>query len=331
MQTEGEKWESSGGTGVIHRLPTWVFPHRPPAGQAGRVHQILEEALRNGGGFVAWGDNANLRERIRYAVHVGELVRVAPGLYARPDFANTYLGRVATLFRFDPDAVLVDQSAGLVHGWGREPREVTCASQRFSSRPGVQVSKRLIDPSHVVTRDGWRVTNAPLTALDLAGIYGGSAIDDALRSFVPLSELYRLYEETSRRPGRRKVLALLKDSRDEPWSEAERLAHRLLRNAGITGWRANHRVLRRDGQVAFIDIAFVDLRLGIEIDGLQFHASPVDAHADRMRDLDLALDGWHIVRLPAALVTQHPREFLAGVRELCGQRQLVVGALARAA
>ena len=58
--------------------------------------------------------------------------------------------------------------------------------------------------------------------------------------------LHRAMELTAARAGNQTRRQLLLDSRDEPWSEAERLFHRLLREAGITGWKANQPVVLKD-------------------------------------------------------------------------------------
>ena len=60
---------------------------------------------------------------------------------------------------------------------------------------------------------------------------------------------------TPHRAGNLEKLKLLIDSRNEPWSAAERLSHRLLRAAHITGWETNLPVYI-DGQVYYLDIAF---------------------------------------------------------------------------
>jgi hypothetical protein len=87
----------------------------------------------------------------------------------------------------------------------------------------------------------------------LPGVYAAPAI----------AESWRL---TPHRAGNRERLKLLIDSRGEPWSAAERLGHRLLRTARIKGWQPNLPVLI-DGQVFYIDIAFKQQKLAIEIDG----------------------------------------------------------------
>src|SRR5215210_7802144 len=90
----------------------------------------------------------------------------------------------------------------------------------------------------VLERGGLRMTTPAPTALDLCDTVGGDAIDTVLRTrAASLAELHAVLGRTSRRRGNQLRRQLLLDSRDEPWSEAERRAHQLLRDAGLTGWR----------------------------------------------------------------------------------------------
>lgn len=294
-------------------------------GQAGGVDPLLEAALNEGHGLIAWGDVPPIRRRLRSAIARGELVKVAPGLYATPEFAATYDCRLRTVFKLDPDAVLVDDSAAWLARWRRtEPEYVTCTSTKLRPPPGIKVTRRTIDPHHITIREGWRVTDPLWTALDLAHLYGGDAIDTALRSGITLEKLRRCFASMPQRAGRRRVRWLLDDSRDLPWSEAERAAHRILRAAGISGWKTNYRVRRPNGQRAFFDIAFPKLMLALEIDGFEFHSDPRQIERDKARDWEFTQQGWHVVRVPASLVLHHPAEFLAGLIEILRQRHMLV-------
>jgi hypothetical protein len=62
-------------------------------------------------------------------------------------------------------------------------------------------------------------------------------------------------ELTAARVGNPTKRYLLLDSRDEPWSAAERKFHRLLHDAGITGWKANRPVVL-DDFTCYVDVIF---------------------------------------------------------------------------
>jgi very-short-patch-repair endonuclease len=133
----------------------------------------------------------------------------------------------------------------------------------------------------------------------LPGVYAAPAI----------AESWRL---TPHRAGNRERLELLIDSRGETWSAAERLGHRLLRTARIKGWQPNLPVLI-DGQVFYIDIAFKQQKLAIEIDG-RLHETAEDLfESDRWRQNALVADGWRVLRFTWAMLREHPDVFLSAV------------------
>jgi hypothetical protein len=131
----------------------------------------------------------------------------------------------------------------------------------------------------------------PLTAIDLATFECADAIDMALRTrAATLEGMYQALRLTPNRIGNQQRLKLLIDSRNEPWSAAERLAHRILRGAGLTSWRTNFLVIL-EGRIYYIDIAFPHLKLAIEIDG-RLHEDDEDLfESDRWRQNALVANG----------------------------------------
>jgi very-short-patch-repair endonuclease len=107
---------------------------------------------------------------------------------------------------------------------------------------------------------------------------------------------------------------LLLDSRAEPWSEAERSFHRLLRDAGITGWRANRPVVLKD-LTCYVDVIFRHLKLAIEIDGRSYHTGAEVFETDRWRQNLLILNGWCVLRFTRTMIEERPEQVLAMVRE----------------
>jgi hypothetical protein len=101
---------------------------------------------------------------------------------------------------------------------------------RLASRPGYNFSRRYIPAGLVIERAGLRCTAPVLTAIDLATFECADAIDIALRTrAATLGGMYEALRLTPNRTGNQERLRLLIDSRNEPWSAAERLAHRILR------------------------------------------------------------------------------------------------------
>ncbi|MCI1748630.1 MAG: endonuclease domain-containing protein [Acidipropionibacterium sp.] len=75
--------------------------------------------------------------------------------------------------------------------------------------------------------------------------------------------------------------------------------HELLRHAGITGWAANRELVVRDGLgrewVFFIDVAFEEERLAVEVNSRQFHDNPRAFLRDAEKARILTAAGWKLV------------------------------------
>jgi very-short-patch-repair endonuclease len=121
-------------------------------------------------------------------------------------------------------------------------------------------------------------------------------------------------ELTAARVGNPTKRYLLLDSRDEPWSAAERKFHRLLHDAGITGWKANRPVVL-DDFTCYVDVIFREIKLIIEIDGRLFHTDADVFETDRSRQNQLVLDGWCVLRFTWTMIEEQPETVLAMVRE----------------
>ena len=169
-------------------------------------------------------------------------------------------------------------------------------------------------PELVAAGGGLRWTVPCLTALDLATFGDASAIDVALRRRqATLAGMHEALRATPSRPGNAARLRLLLDSRDEPWSEAERRGHRLLRGAHLTGWRSNHPVVIA-GRLYHVDIAFPGARLAIEIDG-RLHERDLELfESDRWRQNALVQAGWRVLRFTWSMLVNHPDVVVAEVR-----------------
>ena len=102
----------------------------------------------------------------------------------------------------------------------------------------------------------------------------------------------------------------------------------LLREAAITGWKANLPVKDQHDRVfAYGDLGFRAAHLIVEIDGDDWHLSPSQVLRDRARDQRLTELGWTVVRYSARQVLDEPEAFIASVQASLVSR----AALARAA
>ncbi len=294
------------------------------------MNPALDAALTAGGGVASRRAHPALASAFTRAARAGTLVRMFPGVYARPDATLTLAGRARALRLADPDAVVTGVSAGRLMGWFELPAttEVTAASG-LASRPGFVLERRRVPRRLTRKLDGLVLTSRALTTLDLLPSEGAGALDHALRRGVGLDALWAAYHLTPGRPGNGLRRRLLEESRTEPWSPLERSAHAQLHASGVTGWKANRRVFDRHGElIAVCDIAFEPLWLDIELDG-RGHLEPEQWRHDQARDLALACQGWQVVRFARGAVDAGT--FAASVRAVVAARESRLGRRAVAA
>ncbi|GAB2615779.1 DUF559 domain-containing protein [Pseudactinotalea suaedae] len=248
------------------------------------------------------------------AHHQGLIVPTLPGVYLRTDVADSVAWRARAALVWRPDMILLGEVAASWTFWREIPvTAVDVATRTEIDRPGYRFHRRSVPP-HLVGRYGDFRTSLPaLTALDLIGTHGLDAIDHVLRSRrVRIEDLFAALEATPGRYGNVDRRRMLVRSRTEPWSAAERLAHAILTGAGISGWRSNV-PLRLEGQQYFLDIAFSDIKLVLEIDGREIHEQAAVFESDRERQNALVLAGWTVLRFTWLQLHRRPDYVLESV------------------
>lgn len=277
--------------------------------------QDIDQLLINAGGVISRRDHPELGPALDWLVRTHELSAVLPGVYAPRSMAASTLTRIRAAAAWSPDLVLTGPAAASVSFWPSVPVSVVTAAvpTRRSGSSGFAFSRRIIPVDLIEERHGLRYTSPALTALDLCELHDGNGIDRALRTRTATLEGMRcamaLQGKRLGNPLRRRLLL---DSRDEPWSAAERLAHRLLREAKITGWNGNLAVRCR-GHLYYLDIAFEGSRLVIEIDGRLHEDDPAVFENDRLRQNDLAVSGWQVLRFTWRMLVDDPDYVMATI------------------
>ena len=250
-----------------------------------------------------------------WLVRQGKLVPVLPGIYASPELSRNVEVLMRAVRLRHTDAVVLGAAAARASFWPDAPMRTidVAASTRLAMRQGYTFSRRHIPAELVVERAGLRYTAPALTAIDLATFDCADPIDIALRTrAATLGGMYEALRLTPNRAGNQQRLELLIDSRNEPWSAAERVAHRILRAAGLTGWKTNLPVFL-DGRLYYIDIAFPHLKLAIEIDG-RLHEEDEDLfESDRWRQNALVADGWRVLRFTWQMLHEHPEVVVGAI------------------
>lgn len=276
----------------------------------------IDRLLHAQHGVVVRADHPELHSTFDWLLRNDRIVTVVPGVYARPEAATDLRVRLRAAARRYPDGVFVGATAAHLSYWPEARFDAIEMALPDTRRPprGFAFTHRRIPPELITTRGGLRITTPALTAIDTATEACADAIDIALRSRqATLPEMYEALQLTTRRPGNHDRRQLLIDSRDEPWSAAERQAHRILRAAGITGWIANHPVIVAD-QGYYIDVAFEAQRLALEVDG-RLHEDEGDLfESDRRRQNALVLSGWRVIRFTWAMLRDEPEFVVATIR-----------------
>ncbi|QEN16150.1 DUF559 domain-containing protein [Mycolicibacterium sp. ELW1] len=280
---------------------------------------MLEDLLRRHDGVItlAQAQRAGLSEfAVRRRVRSGQWRRCALGVYFADDRPFTPAARIrAAVWGRGPRAT----ASGLAAAWwlgliATAPDTVEITVPRNShgrAARGTRLRRCDLAEVDIIEHRSLRVTAPALTVIEAAVCPGGgpAIMDTALQRRVRLIELERAHARNLGRRGSTAVRRLLDTAAGGARSEAERLMIRLLRQAEITGWKANFAV---GGYV--VDIAFPHQRVAIEIDGWAFHSDQAAFQNDRIRQNRLALQGWQVLRFTWLDLTQHPDRVLNQVR-----------------
>jgi hypothetical protein len=172
--------------------------------------------------------------------------------------------------------------------------------------------------------DGIPVSTPERTLCTLAAVVSEAQVESALdsaerRGQVRRSDVTQVHDDVRER-GRNGVAALARIlyRREElagiPQSVLERRMLRLLEDHGIALPACQVPVRRPDGRMAYLDFAYRDLGLGIEVDGNIAHATPTQRAADNKRANGVMLRDIRLIRFTYEEVMREPEMVAATVR-----------------
>lgn len=256
------------------------------------------------------------RHAVDRRVRAGYWRRCSPAVYFADDRPFTDAARVrAAVWGYGPEATASGIAAAWWHGITRYPPnivEVTVPrTSHHPHRDGIRMRRRDLAGADVVERKGLRVTALALTVVEAAARTSGGAVlmDSALQRHVDLRDLWRAHLRNKGRHGSPAARRLLQAASDGARSEAERLLVKLLREAGITGWRTNYPV----GGYK-VDVAFPEQTVAIEVDGFAFHSDAEDFVKDRQRQNVIALLRWKVLRFTWFDLIEYPQRVIAEIK-----------------
>lgn len=210
-----------------------------------------------------------------------------------------------------------------------DPVEVVLpAGRRWHPDAGVRVH-RTSAPVRLVQAGGWWCTERVATAV---GIVRRGAEDDAVvlldrllaAGMVRLDDVRDAVADLPRGRGSaqaRRVAALAAEFAESPQETRLRL---VLVRAGLPTPVPQFRVFDDDGFVGRVDLAYPELRIAIEYDGL-WHADRRAFLADRRRLNRLVAAGWVVVHVTVDDLRE-PERLLARVRAVRASRQAEINA-----
>lgn len=246
-------------------------------------------------------------QHLRRAVHGGRLRLRIPDVFAFPSTPDSWLQRHMAVSLVG--GIASHRSAAALHqldGFRQiGPRTEVCFARNKERRiQNVTIHRwRYTDVNDITAVDGIRCLSVARTLFQLGAVCTPdqveAALDSALRSGAPL----RWISDTAdrlQRPGPtggnvlRKILQDPRRSGALSESLLERIIERVVADNRLPAVVRQHPVHLSSGWRR-LDLAFPDVRLGIEGHSRRHHFGRSPVEADHDRDLELAAAGWEVL------------------------------------
>ena len=253
----------------------------------------------------------------------GWFYRVHRGVYAvghtRPTTSTRWWDAVLAC---GPGAMLSHRSAAAVHGLRRTSSQVVHvtvpAGGSYPNQRQIVVHRvRRLEPAEHTLVDGLPVTSVARTLLDMAAIVNSDLLDELLEA----AERNKTLDTTAidavcgrGRAGSKALKRALSVYQPMPgWtrSKLERRAFKACVSAGIAAPAVN---LWIEGMEC--DLAWVDGKVIVEVDGPIWHGTTLARHRDPRRDTILQLARYAVMRVPEWRLVYEPQAFAADVKAL---------------
>lgn len=256
---------------------------------------------------------------MRTQVERGNWERIRPGVFAVGAVPRSWDQAVAAACLAAGDGAFASHRTA-ARLWGLVPRsgriELLTDNRRRLQLPGVTAHRSLlIGAQDHTTLRAIPTTTIERTILDLANAGDaaliGRWIDTGLRDGALSIE--RLIEFCGRLggPGRGiphsvlAAIALRQPGYDPGRSALESRALAALALAGLPAPVRQHPVKRPDGRRAFIDMAYPEAPLALEMDGYETHGTREAFEDDRVRGNELVLLGWPVLHFTWTMTDQY--------------------------
>ena len=308
----------------------------------------LSSVARLQGGCVSLGQAAELGiglHVVQRAVRAGVLNRIHPSVlhfagHPTDDYTRIWAGFLAV----GPHAVVSHEAALRLHDVDRTPMVVAATVKPDGSHRhrGIRVH-RFADliPEHCCSKQGLPTTTLARAVVDVSSVFSTGRLSDLVDRLtiterrLSIGAIARAHRQVNHR-GRVGIARLggLLDARSGgpmPRSRLEQLADRLLAGSGLAEPRREY-PLPTDGSMdGYVDRAWPEARLILEIDGRPWHAREKAMARDRARDRTAGIRGWFTARVLGEEVRDRPDLVLEDLRALYRTRVATIAAEGRRA
>lgn len=240
------------------------------------------------------------------------LVPMHHGVYAVGHSHLTQFGRwMAAVLAFGPGAVLSHRSAAALWGIkkGVSLIEVTVIGRRPKPRPSLRVHHaRQLDPDERASRQGIPLTALPRTLLDLAEVLNVQGLRHAVEQadrmeLLDLTQTSALLSRSHGRHGLKQLCGVLAEYR-EPADVRSPLEQRF-----ADFCRARELPVPATNVVVAghtVDAHWPRERLVVEVESLAHHKTRADLERDCIRDEDLKLAGYELLKVTSRRLDRDP-------------------------
>lgn len=250
-------------------------------------------------------------KRLALLVRRGTLEQVHPDVFRFASAPRSWRSRVMAATLAGGGSHASHRAAACLHeldGFTEpQPVEVTVARGRYPARNDTVVHRWMgPDPDDYTEVDSIPTSGVASTLARLGAVVAQPRVEQALDDTLRRGYSLKWIEETAERlhrPGPTGTGVLLRLLRDParrqviPDSVFERMTARLLNDAGLPTPVLQHPIRLNNGRLARIDIAWPQVRWGIECHSRRYHFGEASASADHDRDHLLAMAGWQVTYL----------------------------------
>ncbi|MGH8984833.1 MAG: DUF559 domain-containing protein [Acidimicrobiia bacterium] len=248
------------------------------------------------------------RHQLRYRIRSGEILAVDYGVYRHAGTPSSSEQRLMAACLAGP-AVASHRSAGRIWDFPGMPDrllEVTALRHRRRRVADVTWHESFhLEERDVTEIDGIPVTRPVRTFLDLAGVLSQDHLEEVLnegirRNLLSIPAIWRRLEQLGAlRPGAgraRRVLETHVPGQRPPDGVLETRYLQLIRSAGLDSGIGQYKVELPGGRLAFIDFAYPEVLLAVELDGDASHFGARRSRSDQTRENKLQALGWRVLR-----------------------------------